>query len=197
MGVVGHLELVLDEDCSASGLVAADQVEAETVDRVFGGVEDELHAEQSLRTSTFLRSQGVKSSASCGHTSRGRTGVRRPRTTGLPVITRPPCHEQGLAFPVPRKVVPGFRHAHRMTTPDPSDTLADWSDWSPFVGAVAAAPKEPGVYMAKDDSQVVYVGMAAERRGQGIKGRLTVLPARARRSIRTRGGGHGPCPARP
>jgi cell division protein FtsL len=61
-----------------------------------------------------------------------------------------------------------------MTKPDPSDNLADWSDWSPFADAVKAAPKEPGVYMAKDTSQVVYVGMAGERRGKGIKGRLTV-----------------------
>ncbi|HET8962229.1 hypothetical protein [Nocardioides sp.] len=30
------------------------------------------------------------------------------------------------------------------------------------------------MYMARDDTQVVYVGMAAERRGQGIRGRLTV-----------------------
>ena len=46
--------------------------------------------------------------------------------------------------------------------------------WLPFVEAAAAAPRLPGVYMAKDSAQVVYVGMAAERRGQGIRGRLTV-----------------------
>jgi hypothetical protein len=61
-----------------------------------------------------------------------------------------------------------------MTKPDHADALADWSLWLPFVEAVAAAPRLPGVYMAKDSAQVVYVGMAAERRGQGIRGRLTV-----------------------
>lgn len=58
--------------------------------------------------------------------------------------------------------------------PDPSDNLAEWSRWLPFAEAVASAPRVPGVYMARDDTQVVYVGMAAERRGQGIRGRLTV-----------------------
>jgi hypothetical protein len=61
-----------------------------------------------------------------------------------------------------------------MTKPDHSDSLANWSLWFPFVEAVAVAPRLPGVYMAKDSAQVVYVGMAAERRGQGIRGRLTV-----------------------
>ncbi|GAA3707604.1 hypothetical protein GCM10022204_26920 [Microlunatus aurantiacus] len=58
--------------------------------------------------------------------------------------------------------------------PDLSDKLAEWTAWLPFAEAVANAPRLPGVYMARDDIQVVYVGMAAERRGQGIRGRLTV-----------------------
>ncbi|MFC5210409.1 hypothetical protein ACFPM0_28130 [Pseudonocardia sulfidoxydans] len=33
---------------------------------------------RSLRTSTFCRSHGVKSNASCGHTSRAGTTARRP-----------------------------------------------------------------------------------------------------------------------
>lgn len=57
---------------------------------------------------------------------------------------------------------------------DSSDALAEWSPWLPFAAAVGAAPRQPGVYMARDDDAVVYVGMAAERRGQGIRGRLTV-----------------------
>lgn len=61
-----------------------------------------------------------------------------------------------------------------MTKPDHVDALAEWSLWLPFVEAAAAAPRLPGVYMTKDSAQVVYVGMAAERRGQGIRGRLTV-----------------------
>jgi hypothetical protein len=70
-----------------------------------------------------------------------------------------------------------------MTKPDHSDSLADWSLWFPFVEAVAVAPRLPGVYMAKDSAQVVYVGMAAERRGQGIRGRLTVYREVARQSL--------------
>lgn len=58
---------------------------------------------------------------------------------------------------------------------DPSDPLADWSSWKLFADAVKEAPRKPGVYMARDHAAaVVYVGMAAERRGQGIRGRLTV-----------------------
>jgi hypothetical protein len=59
---------------------------------------------------------------------------------------------------------------------DPIRALADWSPWLPFVEAVASAPRLPGVYMARQgaDGGLVYVGMAGERRGQGIRGRLTV-----------------------
>jgi hypothetical protein len=54
-------------------------------------------------------------------------------------------------------------------------TLATWSPWLPFDEAVGAAPREPGVYLAcQSGGELVYVGMAGERRGQGIRGRLTV-----------------------
>lgn len=53
--------------------------------------------------------------------------------------------------------------------------LAAWSPWLPFDAAVAAAPREPGVYLARQTADdLVYVGMAGERRGQGIRGRLNV-----------------------
>jgi hypothetical protein len=58
-----------------------------------------------------------------------------------------------------------------------SDPLADWSPWLPFEAAVQQAPLLPGVYMARTPgatNEVVYVGMAGERRGRGIRGRLTV-----------------------
>jgi hypothetical protein len=56
------------------------------------------------------------------------------------------------------------------------DGLAAWSLWLPFDEAVASAPRLPGVYLARQgsDGGLVYVGMAGERRGQGIRGRLTV-----------------------
>ena len=44
----------------------------------------------------------------------------------------------------------------------------------PFLKGCDTAPRTPGVYMANDAADVVYDGMAAERRGQGIRGRLTV-----------------------
>lgn len=55
--------------------------------------------------------------------------------------------------------------------------MAPWSAWVTFgPDAVANAPREPGVYMLRENSsgQVVYVGMAGERRGQGLRGRLRV-----------------------
>jgi hypothetical protein len=54
--------------------------------------------------------------------------------------------------------------------------LAEWSAWMPFAVACTAAPRQPGVYLAREglDGPIVYVGMAGERRGQGIRGRLNV-----------------------
>jgi hypothetical protein len=51
-----------------------------------------------------------------------------------------------------------------------------WSEWVPFATALAVAPRQPGVYMAREGSSggAVYIGMAGERRGQGIRGRLAI-----------------------
>jgi hypothetical protein len=56
------------------------------------------------------------------------------------------------------------------------ERLCDWSAWTPFAEAVDTAPREPGVYMAREghSGPIVYVGMAGERRGHGIRGRLSV-----------------------
>lgn len=56
------------------------------------------------------------------------------------------------------------------------ESLADWSSWMPFADAYTAAPLLPGVYMARAgaDGPIVYVGMAGERRGRGIRGRLAI-----------------------
>jgi hypothetical protein len=50
------------------------------------------------------------------------------------------------------------------------EELAEWSPWMPFSEARAAAPRQPGVYLAREglDGPIVYAGMAGERRGQGI-----------------------------
>lgn len=67
-----------------------------------------------------------------------------------------------------------------MTVPQELDGLARWSDWMPFADAIDAAPRLPGVYMARSGSSgpIVYVGMAGERAGgsrpQGLRGRLMV-----------------------
>lgn len=55
-----------------------------------------------------------------------------------------------------------------------------WSEWVPFEAALAAAPRLPGVYMAREgvSGEVVYIGMAGERAGggrpQGLRGRLAI-----------------------
>lgn len=55
-----------------------------------------------------------------------------------------------------------------------------WSDWVPFAEALATAPRQPGVYMAREgvDGEVVYIGMAGKRAGsgrpQGLRGRLAI-----------------------
>ena len=71
-------------------------------------------------------------------------------------------------------------------TVDPDDLtahLAAWSAWVPFEEALACAPREPGVYMAREgsDGPIVYVGSAGPRSGrnndkkpQGIRGRIRV-----------------------
>jgi hypothetical protein len=60
--------------------------------------------------------------------------------------------------------------------PHPTDSLADWSSWVPFFDAAKVAPTAPGVYMfrARTTSEVVYVGMAGERSGKGLQGRLDI-----------------------
>jgi hypothetical protein len=56
--------------------------------------------------------------------------------------------------------------------------VAAWSAWVPFAEAVQIAPREPGVYLARQGDEVLYVGMAGPRdRGgkaapKGLRGRL-------------------------
>lgn len=59
------------------------------------------------------------------------------------------------------------------------EALADWSDWVPFAEALATAPRQPGVYLAREGvtGNVVYIGMAGERNGKGLRGRLAVYTA--------------------
>lgn len=55
------------------------------------------------------------------------------------------------------------------------ESLADWSPWAPFVDACRDIPRLPGVYVARVvDGEIVYIGMAAERSGHGMRGRLAI-----------------------
>lgn len=54
------------------------------------------------------------------------------------------------------------------------DELAEWSPWADFSETAATAPTVPGVYMMRADDRVIYVGMAGERSGKGMRGRLAV-----------------------
>lgn len=63
------------------------------------------------------------------------------------------------------------------TSPAPTgyEALAVWTPWIPFDEAVRSIPRLPGVYIAREESgAVVYVGMAAERSGNGMRGRLAM-----------------------
>lgn len=54
------------------------------------------------------------------------------------------------------------------------EDVADWSPWLSLDEAVKVAPRLPGVYLARQGEMgpIVYAGMAGERSGQGIRGRL-------------------------
>jgi hypothetical protein len=50
-----------------------------------------------------------------------------------------------------------------------------WSEWVSFEPAARAAPLTPGVYQVRTrDGVIVYVGMAGERKGKGLQGRLSI-----------------------
>lgn len=54
--------------------------------------------------------------------------------------------------------------------------LARWSPWLPFADSAAVSTTMPGVYLMRlpKSKQIVYVGMAGERNGQGIRGRMAI-----------------------
>jgi hypothetical protein len=56
------------------------------------------------------------------------------------------------------------------------DNLAEWSAWASFAEVGPLAPRLPGVYQFRVTGQLmpVYVGMAGERRGMGLRGRLSM-----------------------
>ena len=50
----------------------------------------------------------------------------------------------------------------------------EWSPWHSLAHAAEEATTSPGVYAARSDDQLVYIGMAGERRGLGVRGRLQI-----------------------
>jgi hypothetical protein len=51
--------------------------------------------------------------------------------------------------------------------------LAAWAAWTRFGLLPAAVPRLPGVYLAATTTALVYVGMSGDRRGAGLRGRMT------------------------
>lgn len=53
-----------------------------------------------------------------------------------------------------------------------------WSEWIPFDEALRVAPRFPGVYMLRIAAEAhrgpVYIGIAGERKGNGLRGRLAI-----------------------
>ncbi|QWZ07804.1 hypothetical protein KRR39_20825 [Nocardioides panacis] len=58
----------------------------------------------------------------------------------------------------------------------------EWSTWQDLDSAAREATKHPGVYLARSGRDIVYVGMAGERRGMGVRGRLQTY-ARGRGAV--------------
>jgi len=65
---------------------------------------------------------------------------------------------------------------HRLSATETGHRV--WSEWVPFNLALALAPLFPGVYMFRkaDEPEAgpVYIGMAGERKGTGVRGRLSI-----------------------
>lgn len=58
----------------------------------------------------------------------------------------------------------------------------EWSTWHTLDVAAREATIHPGVYVARSGNDLVYVGMAGERRGMGVRGRLQIY-ARGRGAV--------------
>ncbi|MDQ0733131.1 helix-turn-helix domain-containing protein [Arthrobacter sp. B1I2] len=71
---------------------------------------------------------------------------------------------------------PSPKPALARATADPSH--GTWSQWIPFSEALKVAPRFPGVYMFRIAAEAhlgpVYIGMAGERKGNGLRGRLAI-----------------------
>lgn len=65
--------------------------------------------------------------------------------------------------------------AHPGALPEQVTRLSAWSPWAPFTpDTVRTSPTTPGVYLFRHADTLVYAGMAGERSGNGLRGRLTI-----------------------
>lgn len=114
------------------------------------------------RGNWFLRPSYVEQLAA----ERGR---RIPKPPAPPAIPPIPTH-------LPTVEKPGLRPVPVRTVANPSHGI--WSKWIPFNDALKVAPRFPGVYMfriaAESHRGPVYIGMAGERKGNGLRGRLAI-----------------------
>ena len=69
-----------------------------------------------------------------------------------------------------------LRHPGQVPADAAISSLAAWSPWLSFDDAAISAARLPGVYLAQEGRTAALstLGMAGERRGQGLRGRLAV-----------------------
>jgi len=109
---------------------------------------------------------------------RGRTGeIVWPSGARLDRPAHPPGGGATARVAFTRRSAPGASvpACRAATNLRELNRLCKWSPWMSFgEEALACAPRDPGVYMAREGrgGPIVYVGHAGERRGQGIRGRL-------------------------
>lgn len=96
-------------------------------------------------------------------------GRRIPKPLAPPADPPIPTH-------LPKVERPRVRRALDPAVVKP--THGTWSEWIPFDDALRIAPRLPGVYMfriaAEPQRGPVYIGMAGERKGNGLRGRLAI-----------------------
>lgn len=96
-------------------------------------------------------------------------GRRIPKLLAPPAVPPNPTH-------LPTVERPSVRPANARAVVNPIH--GTWSEWIPFDDALKVAPRFPGVYMFRIAEEPqrgpVYVGMAGERKGNGLRGRLAI-----------------------
>jgi hypothetical protein len=99
-------------------------------------------------------------------------GRRIPKQLAPPAVPPVPTHLPTVEYPSSLRAAPVRAAAN------PNPTHGTWSEWIPFDDARKVAPRFPGVYMFRIAEEPqrgpVYIGMAGERKGNGLRGRLDI-----------------------